>query len=59
MPRVEVLSEAQGRDHMVMLTEHVPSEMFANKYYADQLVERMGWALADAEHQEQEQAVRA
>jgi hypothetical protein len=37
--------------------EHVPAEMFANEHYADQLVERMGWALVDAEHQEQ--AIRA
>ena len=57
MPRVEVLSEVPGRDHEVMLTEHVPSEMFGNEHYAGQLVERMGWALVDAEHQEQ--AVRA
>jgi hypothetical protein len=57
MPRVEVLSEVQGRDHEVMLSEHVPAEMFANEHYADQLVERMGWALVDAEHQEQ--AIRA
>ncbi len=57
MPRVEVLSEVQGRDHEVVLTEHVPSEMLANEHYVDQLVERMGWALVDAEHQEQ--AIRA
>jgi hypothetical protein len=57
MPRVEVLSEVQGRDHEVMLSEHVPAEMFANEHYTDQLVERMGWALVDAEHQEQ--AIRA
>jgi hypothetical protein len=31
MPRVEVLSEVQGRDHEVMLSEHVPAEMFANE----------------------------
>ena len=57
MPRVQVLTEVQGRPHEVMLTEHVPSEMFANEHYAAQLVQRMGWALVDAE--EQEQAVRA
>jgi hypothetical protein len=57
MPRVQVLTEVQGRAHEVMLTEHVPSEMFANEHYADQLVERMGWALVDAE--QQEQALRA
>lgn len=53
MPRVQILTEVPGRAHEVMLTEHVPSEMFANEYYADQLVERMGWALVDAEAKEQ------
>jgi hypothetical protein len=57
MPRVQVLTEVQGRAKKVMLTEHVPSEMFADEHYADQLVERMAWALVDAE--EQEQAIRA
>jgi hypothetical protein len=56
MPRVQVLSDVQGHDRKVMLTEHVPSEMLANEHYADQLVERMGWALVDAE--EHEQAIR-
>jgi hypothetical protein len=32
MPRVQVLTEVQGRAHEVMLTEHVPSEMFANDH---------------------------
>ena len=50
-------AEAPGRAHQVILTEHVPSEMFANEHYATQLLERMGWALVDAE--EQEQAIRA
>jgi hypothetical protein len=57
MPRVEVLAEVQGRDDEVMLSEPGPAEMLANEHYADQLVERMGWALVDAEHQEQ--AIRA
>jgi hypothetical protein len=52
MPIVQVLTEVQGRAHEVMLTEHVPAEMFANEHYAGQLVERMGWALGDAERQE-------
>jgi hypothetical protein len=41
----------------VMLSDDVPAEMFANEHYADQLVERMGWVLVDAEYQEQ--AIRA
>jgi hypothetical protein len=57
MPRVEVLTEVSGRDPKALLTEHVPSEMLADKYYADQLVERLGWALVEAERQER--AIRA
>ena len=53
MPRVEVLSEVQGADHEVMLSERVPSGMFADDYYAEQLVERIGWAFLDAEQHEQ------
>jgi hypothetical protein len=57
MPRVQVLCEVPGCADAVMLTEHVPSKVFANEHYADQLLERMGWALVDAE--KQEQAIRA
>ena len=53
MPRVEVLTDVPGRAPETILTEHVPAEMLANEHYADQLVERMAWALVDAEHQEQ------
>jgi hypothetical protein len=53
MPRVEVLTEVPGGDPETLLTEHVPSEMLANEHYAAQLVERLGWALVDAEQQEQ------
>ena len=50
MPRVQVLAEVPGHDSETLLTEHVPSEMLSNEHYADQLVERMGWAIVDAEH---------
>ena len=53
MPRVEVLTEVPGRDAEILLTERVPSEMLVNEHYADQLVQRMGWALVDAERREQ------
>lgn len=52
MPRIQVLTEVQGHDPETMLTEHVPSGMLSDEHYADQLVERMGWALVDAEHLE-------
>lgn len=54
MPRVEVLTEVPGRDAETMLTEHVPAEMLTDEHYAGQLVERMGWALVDAEQRERE-----
>ncbi len=49
MPRVQVLTDVPGHEAETLLTEHVPSESLANDHYADQLVERMGWALMDAE----------
>lgn len=57
LPRVQVLTELQRHGHEVMPSEHVPSKMFADEPYGDQLVERMRWALLDAEHTEQKQAV--
>jgi hypothetical protein len=53
MPRVQVLTEIPGRNPETLLTEHVPSEMLSDEHYADQLVERTGWALVDAEQLEQ------
>jgi hypothetical protein len=53
MPRIQVLCEVAGRDTEVMLTERVPAEMFSDDHYAGQLVQRMGWALVDAEDHEQ------
>ena len=53
MPRIEVLTEVRGRDAKPMLSEHVPAELLADEHFADHLVERLGWALADAEDEEQ------
>lgn len=52
MPRVQILADIPGRNPETTLTERVPSEMLADAHYADQLVERMGWALIDAEQLE-------
>jgi hypothetical protein len=37
-----------------MLSDQVPSGMLADEYYAEQLVERLGWALLDAERHERQ-----
>jgi hypothetical protein len=49
MPRIDAVTGVSGRDPEAALTEHAPSEMPANEPDADQLVERVGWALVDAE----------
>jgi hypothetical protein len=54
MPRIEIRSETEGHKTKVMLSEHVPAGMLSDDHYADQLVERMGWAIVDAERVEQE-----
>jgi hypothetical protein len=53
MPRVQVLADVAGHDPEVLLTEYVDPEVLSDDYYAGQLVERMGWALADAEEREE------
>ena len=53
MPRIQVLADVAGRDAEVMLTEHVAAETLADDPYAGQLVERIGWALVDAEGHEE------
>ena len=52
MPRIQVLADVPGRDAQVMLTEYVAAELLRDDYDAGQLVQRMGWALADAEDHE-------
>lgn len=53
MPRIEVLTEIRGRNPEALLSERVPADMLASEHYADRLVERLGWALVDAEREEQ------
>jgi hypothetical protein len=55
MPRVEVLSEIPGREDEVILIERAPSKKLGSEHYAEELVARMGWALVDAEQNEQAQ----
>jgi predicted transcriptional regulator len=49
MPRVDAPTEVSGRDPEATLTEHAPSVMVADEHDADHLVERVRWALVDAE----------
>jgi hypothetical protein len=53
MPRMLVMTESPDRARSeVMLDERVLVSDLASDHFAAQLVERIGWALADAESAE-------
>ncbi len=55
MPQIIVTAkpaDLQGED-AVMLRERVNATDFESQHFADQLVERIGWAVADAADVEQ------
>ncbi len=50
MPQIIVTAkrgDGQG-DEAVMLRERVSASDFESRHFADQLVERIGWAVSDA-----------
>lgn len=50
MPRILVTTEPSDKpDTGVMLDEHISTSDLASKHFASQLLERIGWALRDAE----------
>ena len=53
MPRMLIMTEpAEQAPAEVMLSEHVATGDVASDHFAAQLVERIAWALADAEQAE-------
>jgi hypothetical protein len=53
MPRILIIADPlTDSDAPVLLDERVPTRDLANGDFADQLVERIGWALVDAESAE-------
>jgi hypothetical protein len=52
MPKIIVVSEAQGSETIVHLSERVVPAHLEDGHSAAQLVERLGWAIVDAEHAE-------
>ena len=53
MPRIQVTSGRDRRgDAPVMLDEHVLAMHLRDGHAAEQLIERLGWALSDAEELE-------
>ena len=55
MPRITVTTEPTAENQAAMvLDEHIASNHLESDHSADQLIERIGWALSDAEETEQE-----
>jgi hypothetical protein len=54
MPRITVTTDSSARtdEPVVLLDEHVQSVDLASGHAAAQLVERLAWAIIDAEHQD-------
>jgi hypothetical protein len=58
MARIIVTTEQSERpDAPVLLDEHVRSEHLSDDHSAAQLIERLGWAVADAENAERAERV--
>ncbi len=49
MPRIIVETESSARDGRVLLTERVVPAQIESEHFCDQLIERVGWAILDAE----------
>ncbi|MDQ2896553.1 MAG: hypothetical protein M3Y09_13075 [Actinomycetota bacterium] len=56
MPQIIVTADSRtdGGDRAVMFTERVNVSDFASPHFQSQLVERLGWAVDDAQVLEQE-----
>ena len=52
MPKVIVVSEHNSGEQRVTLEERVVPLHLEDEHSAAQLVERLGWAIVDAEHVE-------
>ena len=54
MPRILVTTEPAARiDGSVLLSERIATDDLASGHFAAQLIERIGWALLDADSNEQ------
>jgi hypothetical protein len=55
MPQIIVTAKPSdgGGEEAVMLRERVSVADFESRHFADQLVERLGWAVSDADDVEQ------
>lgn len=49
MPQILVLTEVPDRSGEVVYRERVPSSSLESEHFAGQLLERVGWAVRDAD----------
>lgn len=57
MPRILITTETGDAPEVaVMLSERVATSDLASDHFAAQLIQRIGWALADAENSERDPA---
>lgn len=57
MPKILVITApTKEKDNAVTLEEVVEPEHFESPHHAAQLIERVGWAVADAKHAEDARA---
>ena len=58
MPQIIVTADKTGvgEDHAIMFTERVSVSDFESDHFQTQLVERIGWAVGDADAVEQQAA---
>jgi hypothetical protein len=49
MPQILVLTDSPQRSSEVVYRERVPSSSLTSDHYAGQLLERVGWAVKDAD----------
>ncbi|MGN6258095.1 MAG: hypothetical protein ACTHN3_10160 [Solirubrobacterales bacterium] len=62
MPQILVLTDSPQRAGEVVYRERVPSSSLESEHFAGQLLERVGWAVKDAddlEHRPEEAGVAA
>jgi len=59
MPQILVLTDAPQRAGEVVYRERVPSSSLESQHFAGQLLERVGWAVRDADDLEHRPAEAA
>lgn len=59
MPRITVTTERAGGTHSILLDERVHAVHLSSRHGAAQLIERLTWAIMDAEQHETAHSRRA